>query len=85
MIRCISVMSTVTSSFFLSNVIDLSPLPFLMNLVKDFSILSTFSKNQFLVLLNFSILFSLSLPLVSALIFDFFPATNVGFYLFLFH
>ena len=42
-------------SFFISNFIDLSPLPFFLDESKGISILFIFSKNQLLVLLIFAI------------------------------
>ena len=57
-------------SFFISNFIDLSPLPFfLMNLAKDLSILFTFSKNQLLGSLIFVIVLFVSISVISALVF----------------
>ena len=57
-------------SFFISNFIDLSPLPlFLMSLTKGLSILFIFSKNHLLVLLIFAIVFFISTSFTSALIF----------------
>ena len=57
-------------SFFISNFIDLSPLPFfLMNLAKDLSILFTFSKNQLLGSLIFVTVLFVSISIISALVF----------------
>ena len=57
-------------SFFISNFIDLCPLPFFLNsLAKGLSILFIFSKNQLLVLLIFAIVFFVSISFFSALVF----------------
>ena len=56
-------------SFFISDFIDLDHLLFfLLSLAKGLSILFIFSKNQLLVSLIFSIVFSVSISFISALI-----------------
>ena len=62
-------------SFFISNFIDLSLLFFLISLSKGLSILLIFSKNQLFISLIFSMVFFVSISLISALIFDFFAST----------
>ena len=70
MILCTSVMSIVTSPFsFLTLLIWVLSLFFLISLVKGLSILLIFSKNQLFVSLIFSMVFFVSISLISALIF----------------
>jgi len=51
-----------------------------MSLASRLSILYIFSKNQLLVLLIFTIVSFISFLFISALIFDFFTCTNLGFF-----
>uniref|UniRef100_A0A4X1SX01 L1 transposable element RRM domain-containing protein n=1 Tax=Sus scrofa TaxID=9823 RepID=A0A4X1SX01_PIG len=70
MVFCISAVTVVTSPFsFIILVIWVLSLLFLVSLARGLSILFTFSKNQLLVLLIFSIVFRVSILLMSSLIF----------------
>ena len=70
MILCISAVSFVTSPFsYLILLAWVFSLFFLMSLANGLSILFIFSKNQFLVLLIFAIVFFVSISFIPALIF----------------
>ena len=85
MILCISFGISCNYSFFISNFIDLSSLLFffffLLSLAKRLSILFIFSKNQLLVSLIFAVVCLYFIYSWSGL-YNFFPSTNLGFYLF---
>ena len=57
---------------------------FLTSLANGLSIWFIFSENQLLVLLIFAIVFFISIPFLSALIFDFFSSANFGVFWFFF-
>ena len=70
MIVCLSAVSVVTSPFsFLILLIWVFSLFFLMSLANGLSILFIFSNSQLFVLLIFAIVFFVSIPFISALIF----------------